>query len=386
MVHLDDNHRSSPQVVAAAAAVLGRQSTGTLRSSQPDGPLPRLRSFPSEDAEAAGVATHMRQAHGGGMPWCKMAALARTNSQLCAITAALASAGIPFRALAPAESLDVPGPLEPAGGPPDPDVMAGPVAPAGRPWDGGTQSRRRPGDGFHLPPGQGAAMGGGMGLRAGGRHCTHRLRFLFGRSGRGAAPALRGGDPVGTRALLFVGQAETRPATGRLCGATRARGYPCLAAHCADGEDGLTLADGGARPTARAGISPPGAPDAAVVDFFASARGRLARSKSANSLRRTVAGGEEPAADPEGVATTERLREWRRRLARASGVPPHVLLHDATVQVIAARRPTNTEELLAVPGLGPVKVARFGPAILEVVRQAPIGPVPDGPDRCLVSP
>jgi superfamily II DNA helicase RecQ len=44
-------------------------------------------------------------------------------------------------------------------------------------------------------------------------------------------------------------------------------------------------------------------------------------------------------------------------------------LHDATVQAIAARRPSSTEELLVVPGVGPVKVARFGPAILEVVRE-----------------
>ena len=51
-------------------------------------------------------------------------------------------------------------------------------------------------------------------------------------------------------------------------------------------------------------------------------------------------------------------------------MPPHVLLHDSTVQAIAARRPATAEELLAVPGLGPVKVARYGPAILEVVAAA----------------
>jgi superfamily II DNA helicase RecQ len=51
-----------------------------------------------------------------------------------------------------------------------------------------------------------------------------------------------------------------------------------------------------------------------------------------------------------------------------------VLLHDATVGVIAARRPCTTDELLAVPGLGPVKVARYGPAILEVVRQTELVP------------
>jgi superfamily II DNA helicase RecQ len=64
----------------------------------------------------------------------------------------------------------------------------------------------------------------------------------------------------------------------------------------------------------------------------------------------------------------ERLTDLRRRLARASGVPAHVLLHDSTVNAIAQRKPANAEELLGVPGLGPVKVARFGPAILEVVQ------------------
>jgi DNA helicase-2/ATP-dependent DNA helicase PcrA len=94
-----------------------------------------------------------------------------------------------------------------------------------------------------------------------------------------------------------------------------------------------------------------------LLDFFSSARRRLSRTKGAASAP----------TDPAGDALAERLRDWRRRLARASGVPPFVLLHDATVQAIAARRPATTEELLTVPGLGPVKVARYGPAILELV-------------------
>ena len=101
-----------------------------------------------------------------------------------------------------------------------------------------------------------------------------------------------------------------------------------------------------------------------MLDFLSSARRRLS----------DVSGGRGPldatTADPASAAVAERLVEWRRRLARASGVPPHVLLHDATVQAIATRRPATAEELLAVPGLGPVKVARYGPAILEVVAAA----------------
>ncbi len=104
VVRLDDNHRSSPQVVAAAAAVLGRQGGATpVRSSRPDGPLPNLRSYPSEDAEAAGIASQLGQARARGLPWETMAVLARTNAQLSIISGVLSRAGIPYRAMAPAE-------------------------------------------------------------------------------------------------------------------------------------------------------------------------------------------------------------------------------------------------------------------------------------------
>jgi DNA helicase-2/ATP-dependent DNA helicase PcrA len=44
-------------------------------------------------------------------------------------------------------------------------------------------------------------------------------------------------------------------------------------------------------------------------------------------------------------------------------------MHDATVTAIALRKPANEEELLGVPGLGAVKVSRFGPAILALVQE-----------------
>ena len=102
VVRLEDNHRSSPQVVAAAACVLGRKAGG-MRSSQPDGPLPQVRSYASEDAEARGTAV-------AGLRG------ARTRRPLGADGGARAhqrptwghrpgtcSGGAPFHALAPAE-------------------------------------------------------------------------------------------------------------------------------------------------------------------------------------------------------------------------------------------------------------------------------------------
>ncbi len=53
--------------------------------------------------------------------------------------------------------------------------------------------------------------------------------------------------------------------------------------------------------------------------------------------------------------------------ARAAGIPAYVVLHDATLAALASRRPRNTEELLLVPGLGPVKASRYGPTLLSLL-------------------
>jgi ATP-dependent DNA helicase RecQ len=64
----------------------------------------------------------------------------------------------------------------------------------------------------------------------------------------------------------------------------------------------------------------------------------------------------------------ERLRALRLELARAQGVPPYVIFHDATLHAMAARRPATLEELAAIPGVGERKLARYGAAFLEALR------------------
>ncbi len=44
---------------------------------------------------------------------------------------------------------------------------------------------------------------------------------------------------------------------------------------------------------------------------------------------------------------------------------------EATLQNIAAARPTTPEELLAVKGVGPKKLAQFGPAVLGITQGEP---------------
>ncbi len=61
-----------------------------------------------------------------------------------------------------------------------------------------------------------------------------------------------------------------------------------------------------------------------------------------------------------------RLREWRRAAAAEQGVPAYVIFSDATLGQIAARRPASSGELAAIPGVGPVKLDRYGAAVLAL--------------------
>jgi superfamily II DNA helicase RecQ len=63
------------------------------------------------------------------------------------------------------------------------------------------------------------------------------------------------------------------------------------------------------------------------------------------------------------------LKAWRRQHAKAADVPAFVIFNDATLQAVAAARPTSHVALLSVPGIGPVKAQRFGPDLLRIVAE-----------------
>ena len=97
VVHLDQNHRSSPQVVTAAAAALGTTVAVPPRSMAPDGPLPVVTGYEDDSAEAEGVAALLARRSVEGVRWSDQAVLARTHDQLSVVRQALTRAGIPHR-------------------------------------------------------------------------------------------------------------------------------------------------------------------------------------------------------------------------------------------------------------------------------------------------
>ncbi len=65
----------------------------------------------------------------------------------------------------------------------------------------------------------------------------------------------------------------------------------------------------------------------------------------------------------------DRLRRLRRELADRAGVPAYVIFSDRALIEMATRYPQNSEQFLAVPGVGETKLAHYGEAFLKVIRE-----------------
>ena len=72
--------------------------------------------------------------------------------------------------------------------------------------------------------------------------------------------------------------------------------------------------------------------------------------------------------DAEGLRICNALKEWRKKTADKSNVPPYVIFGDKTLVEIALKKPQTSAELLEIYGLGDVKVRKFSSAILKIIR------------------
>lgn len=73
---------------------------------------------------------------------------------------------------------------------------------------------------------------------------------------------------------------------------------------------------------------------------------------------------------PEDLPLFEALRDMRRTLADAKGVPTFVILADSVLADIARQRPNSLEKLRQVRGIGEQKLAAFGDTILQTLQLA----------------
>jgi ATP-dependent DNA helicase RecQ len=102
----------------------------------------------------------------------------------------------------------------------------------------------------------------------------------------------------------------------------------------------------------------------------AGSRNRAIRDKSRRGDLAPASTGQGKTADPGLYAA---LKAWRSEIARTRGVPAYVVLHDSTIDGIAAVRPATLNELRGIAGIGDKKLEHYGDELIALVRASRAG-------------
>ncbi len=384
IVRLETNYRSTPQIVRTASRVLARPSRRTV---QGDGPIPSISVHPTDTAEAAAVARQIRDRRGPAMGWRHLAVLARTNAQLTLIEEALRVAQVPCRVRGGGRLLEQP---EVRSWLRDPRHRgATPLAPRLADLDalltevddendddhpsGLTDERRRNleelvrlGHEYLALDPMGTSVGFVEWLEALLRtddispdaDAVDLVTFHRAKGLEWPVVIVTGLE----RGLVPIGQATTPEALEE---ETRLL-YVALTR--AERELHLTWAEQRTFGTRSMNRSPSPLL-AAIEDECEAMRQGSPETDNRASLRearRTLdkarsAGRDAP--DP----LFQALKDWRRTRARAAETPAYTIFDDKTLAAIVENRPRTKTALRAVPGIGPVKLERYGDEVLDLV-------------------
>lgn len=123
-----------------------------------------------------------------------------------------------------------------------------------------------------------------------------------------------------------------------------------------------------------------------VVSYFGDARADASRCGKCDRCRAPEAGevttlsrGLKPFADlildPAAQMRSAKLKEWRKRVSQAEGLPLYRVLNNETLDALARRCPLTTKQLKEVKGMGPKLQQRYG---AEIVRLLVAGESPSG--------
>jgi DNA helicase-2/ATP-dependent DNA helicase PcrA len=403
VIRLVRNYRSTPQVVTLANRVFEGPRTGPwqvagigaaqlgLVSQRAAGPAPRLTEHPDEQAEVANVVADVSRLMAAGTPAREIAVLVRTNAMIVPFEEAFIQAGIAFsvkgaerfydraevrqavglmRAAARSAAAGPATDSEPAPAAQIRSVLTG-LGLTEQPPLGRGQARERwesldalwqlASDFLAAPGATLADLAAELELRSAIGHAPDAagitLASLHAAKGLEWDAVFLPGLTDGTVPIVYAQTPEAIEEERRLLyvGITRARQQVFLSwalARSAGGRrtrrpsrflDGLTTPGAGA--SARAGTTP-----------GASSGGRSGGRGSNQHLDRL---------EPAARELFARLREWRRAAAAEQSVPAYVVFSDATLAAIADRSPSTRRELAAIPGIGAVKLDRYGAAVLH---------------------
>lgn len=412
-VTLTTSYRSTPQVLGLANAALPEKPAGLrkeLTAARPSGPQPRFHEADDGDAEVAHVVASVRELVDAGVAPGEIAVCYRINSQSQAYEEALSDAGLPWtvrgeagffdrseirqalRALREAAEQGA----HPRRSSDDPPAVGGSTRAEPERADRLVETALRQKLSFHPrrePSGEAA------------RERWRNLTALCDLAAMvvQANPRASLNDVVADLLARAAQGQETAHPEGAvtLCTLHRAKGLEFDAVFLVGLEEGLlpisharsdaeieeerrllyvgitrarrhlTLSWAVSRP-GRGGKDKQRRPSRFLSGLGPGAPGKGDRAASGKDGRAARADGrparQDPSAEPPDDERTAALRAWRKDRAARDGQPAFVVFSDRTMAALAARRPTSQEELLAVPGLGPAKVGRYGDELLAVLR------------------
>ncbi|QCW50322.1 ATP-dependent DNA helicase UvrD2 [Nocardioides dongxiaopingii] len=402
-IELVRNYRSTPQVVGAANTLLaGTGSTSVqLRAQRPAGAAVTYTGHPDEVAEATDVAGRVAALRSAGRPLSEIAVLFRINAQSEAYEEALTEAKIPYVIRGAARFFDRPEVREAvtrlrgaarsgaqaADGDTWVDLVRDTLAGMGWTTEAPTargQTRDR-WESWQALVSQAeafageAASGGDGGLnafvddldrRAAEQHAPvaegvtlatfHAAKglewdsvFLVGLQD-GTLPITYAQTPAAIeeeRRLLYVGMTRARVDLAVSWAAAR---NPGQAARRKPSRFLDPLLPDSARPVARGKARAKGA------------RTCVECGKPLSTAERTRSRCSDCPV-PYDEALFERLREWRKQRAAEEEIAAFMVFSNATLEAVAERRPTTPKALLAISGVGPEKLEKYGQELLELV-------------------
>jgi DNA helicase II / ATP-dependent DNA helicase PcrA len=407
VVELVRDYRSTPQVVGLANGVLA-QARGEARrhrlelvAQRPAGPAPAFHEYDDEVAEADGVAKRIRELLDEGVPAREIAVLFRINAQSEPYEQAFADQGVPYvvkgaerffeRAEVRQAVVLLRGAARSAGDEPLVRAVRDVLASAGltdRAPDGRGAARERWESLAALAQlaEDVAADRPSAGLRdfvaeleerAGAQHAPTlegvTLATLHTAKGLEWDAVFLAGLVEGTLPIIYAEKNPEQIEEERrllYVGVTRAREFLTLSW-------ALARSPGGRKGRRRSrfldGLAPQssGPPRVDRSRRRAAAQGpqpcRVCGRPLTAAIERKLGRCESCPADfDEGLL--ERMKDWRVSTSKKLKVPAYVVFTDATLQAIAERAPVSESELSAIPGVGAVKLDRFGSDVLALCR------------------
>jgi ATP-dependent DNA helicase UvrD/PcrA len=349
VVRLEENHRSTPQVLEFANRLAPRLggSEKQLRATLDEGPEPKVILAADREDEAAFVLARVLKLHAEGVPYEEMAVLVRINARSDGFEEAFADGSVPFQVRGGAF----------LGRPAARRTLAVLARRSGEPAAAVVRAAA-------LDQGWTTTVPEGVGDEEATRQAD-------------LARLVRLAEEFGGSAGDFVRDLETRFGAD-----SDGRGVQILTYHRAKGLEFEAvflprLEDGELPYRAKT--------DAALAEerrllyvgitrakrylYVSRVRGQKPSRFLAELGLAVEARREAPTAKPEGPVFTA-LREWRLRRAKEDGVPAYVVFHDRTLAAIADQAPASLDELAVISGVGPAKLDRYGKEVLAALATA----------------